>query len=114
MKPTKQLGDLDELVLLAIARLQEDAYGVSIRKRVEEATNRPASIGAIYAALERLEDQGFISSRQGEPTAERGGRAKRYFKVEGAGIAALREADEIRAKMREGANLGWLPQGGVA
>ena len=105
------LGQFEEQVLLAVARLRDNAYGVPIRQAVEEATRRRTSIGAVYSTLERLEHKGFVSSRQGEPTPERGGRAKRYFKIEGTGIAALNEAERVRLALREGAGL--QPKGGL-
>lgn len=96
------LGEFEEIVLLTVARLGETAYGMTIRQTVEDVAGRPTSIGAIYTTLERLEDKGFISSRQGEPTPERGGRAKRYFKIEGAGAQALADAERVRAFLRGG------------
>jgi PadR family transcriptional regulator PadR len=96
------LGEFEELVLLAILRLRDNAYGMTIRQTVEEATGRSISIGAIYTTLERLEQKGFVSSRQGEPTPERGGRAKRYFKIEGTGMQALNEAQRVRELLRSG------------
>lgn len=96
---TLYLGEFEELVLLATLRLGDSAYGVTIRQIVEEATRRSISIGAIYSTLDRLEKKGFISSRQGEPTAQRGGRAKRYFKLEGAGIKALRVIQDVRSRL---------------
>lgn len=90
------LGEFEELLLLAIMRLRDGAYGVSIRQTIEEATERPISIGAIYTTLDRLEKKGFVSSRQGDPTPERGGRAKRYFKIEGAGIQAVNDVQRVR------------------
>ncbi len=94
------LGQFEEYVLLAVMRLGTNAYGVTIRQAVDEATGRTNSIGAIYTTLERLEQKGFVSSRHGEPTAERGGRAKRYFKLEGAGIQALNDAQRTRDLLR--------------
>ena len=94
------LSGSDEIVLLAVMRLGPNAYGVTIRKAVTEATGQEPSIGAIYTALERLEEKGFVSSRQGEPTPERGGRAKRYFEITGAGAQALTEAERVRALLR--------------
>lgn len=96
------LGEFEEIVLLAVLRLGSNAYGVTIRQTVEEVAGRPTSIGAIYTTLERLEQKGFVSSWQGESTPERGGRAKRYFKIEGAGMQALNEAELIRALLRTG------------
>lgn len=99
------LGEFEEIVLLAVARLREKAYGVPIRQTVQEATRRDVSIGAIYTTLERLEQKGFISSRLGEPTEERGGRAKRYFKVEATGMQVLEEAERVRRLLRQTPNL---------
>ena len=99
MKKTKDyIGEFEELVLLAILKLGADAYGVSISDALEEA-DRAVSIGALYTTLSRLEEKGLISSRIGEPTIERGGRAKKFFKVEAAGERALREAASSRRKL---------------
>lgn len=96
-------------MLLAVLRLGSNAYGGTIRQAVEEATERATSIGALYATLDRLEQKGFIRSSMGEATPERGGRAKKYFTIEGAGSQALDAA--ARARQR----LGGLQQsGGVA
>jgi DNA-binding PadR family transcriptional regulator len=92
------LGEFEEIVLLATLTLGEKAYGTTIRKAVEETAGRFISVGALYATLDRLEQKGFVSSRQGEATNERGGRAKRYFKVEACGLKALREAQSVRRK----------------
>jgi len=96
------LGEFEEIVLLAIIRLKGNAYGVALRRLIEEETGRGTSIGAVYTTLERLEKKRYVRSRQGEATAERGGRAKRYFRIEGAGVAALNETNEIRARMWSG------------
>jgi DNA-binding PadR family transcriptional regulator len=93
------LGGFEEIVLLSVLKLGADAYGVKIRQCVEEATERPTSVGAIYATLDRLERKGFVSSIKGEPTVKRGGRAKRYFKVNASGVQALNEAATIRNRM---------------
>lgn len=98
----RYLGEFEEIVLLTVARLGSSAYGVTIRQTVEEVAGRQTSIGAIYTTLERLEQKGYVSSRQGEPTAQRGGRAKRYFQIEGAGRQALHEAERIRTSLRGG------------
>lgn len=94
------LGEFEEIVLLAILHLGDNAYGMTIRQTVEEASKRTISIGAIYTTLERLEQKGFVSSRQGEATPERGGRAKKYFKVEGAGIQVLADVERVRDLLR--------------
>lgn len=93
------LGEFEELVLLAIIALEDNAYGVSIRNLLEERTGRNISFGAIYTTLERLKKKGYISPRQGEPTNERGGRAKLYFDVEGLGEVALTETQKARNNM---------------
>lgn len=96
------LNDFEELVLMAVARLGEDAYGVKIRRTIEEVGERFISIGAVYSTLDRLEEKGLVSSWQGAPTAERGGRAKRFFKVEDTGLQAIRENQRVRRKMLQG------------
>lgn len=98
-KSNDYIGEFEELVLLAILKLGEGAYGVPIREALEEATGRTISVGALYATLNRLEEKGLISARAGEATPERGGRAKRYFRVEGGGVRALREAETARRNL---------------
>jgi len=93
-------GQFEELVLRAIAYLENDAYGVTIKRAVEERAMRSTSVGAIYSTLDRLEEKGFVTTRMGEPTEERGGRAKRYYKIEAAGVAALQEAEWSRQQLR--------------
>ena len=83
------LGSLEHIVLLALVRLGDNAYGMTVRREIEARTGRDLSIGATYATLERLEAKGHIRSEVGEPTAERGGRAKRLFRIEASGEAAL-------------------------
>src|SRR5690349_13649977 len=77
------LGEFEEIVLLAVRHLGSNAYGVPIRQAVEEARGRTTSIGAVYTTLERLEQKGMVSSALGEATPQRGGRAKRYYHLEG-------------------------------
>jgi DNA-binding PadR family transcriptional regulator len=96
------LGQLEELVLLATLRLDGEGYGASIQELIAEEGKREVSLGALYATLDRLERKGFISSKQGEATPERGGRARRYFKVEAAGKAALRETEASRRGIAAG------------
>lgn len=93
------LGEFEELVILAIIALEDNAYGVSIRNLLEERTGRNISFGAIYTTLDRLKTKGYISPRQGEPTNERGGRAKLYFDVQGLGEVALSETQKARNRM---------------
>lgn len=104
-----KVGDFEEKVLRAVIGLGENAYGMTIRQAVEDATKEFTSIGAIYTTLERLERKGFVETEKGEATPERGGRAKRYFKVNGAGIDALRDKEQVRTALLAGMNLGLSP-----
>lgn len=108
------LGEFEEIVLLAILRLGQNAYGVSVRQTIEQQAKRPTSIGAVYATAERLERKGYISSREGEKTAERGGRAKRYFEITGLGLRVLREAEQARRDLMPNLVFGLSPIGGVS
>jgi len=101
-KGVEFLGSLEQIVLLALVRLGSDAYGVAVRLEIEKRTGRSLSIGAIYATLGRLEAKGFVTSRIGEATAERGGRAKRYFRVEADGLRALRASQRALDNMSAG------------
>jgi PadR family transcriptional regulator, regulatory protein PadR len=101
-KREEPLGSLEHIVLLAVMRLGEDAYGITVRREIENNTGRDLSIGAVYATLVRLESKGLVRSLAGEPTAERGGRAKRYFRVTADGKAALRNMHAIIMKMSAG------------
>jgi PadR family transcriptional regulator PadR len=85
-----QIGQLEQHVLLAILRLQPVAYGISIQQELVARTKREYSIGAIYAVLDKLERKGFVAPKQGEVTAQRGGRAKLYFNLTAPGQVALR------------------------
>ena len=96
------LGPLEHIVLLAVMRLGSGAYGVTVRREIETASGRDVSIGAVYATLARLEAKGFLRSWAGEPTAERGGRAKRHFDVTADGSSALRKTHEIIIRMSAG------------
>lgn len=96
------LGALELTVLLAVARLGDDAYGLAIRRDVSERTQRDYSVGAVYTTLQRLEDKGLVSSRTTEPLPVRGGRSRRQFKVTAAGGRALREAQRVAASVWAG------------
>jgi PadR family transcriptional regulator, regulatory protein PadR len=98
----ENLGSLEHIVLLAVMRLGANAYGMTVRVEIEKTTGRDLSIGAVYATLARLESKGFVSSYTGEPTAERGGRAKRYFRMTADGKGALRSTHEMLLKMSAG------------
>jgi PadR family transcriptional regulator, regulatory protein PadR len=96
------LGEFEQIVLLAVLRLGKNAYGVTIWEEIEKRTGRPAMIGAVYATLDRLEAKGCISSKVGDPTPERGGRAKRFFRITAQGARALKRSREILASMWAG------------
>jgi PadR family transcriptional regulator PadR len=92
-------GEFEQLILLAILRLGENAYGMTVRREIEDRTERRTALGAVYTTLDRLEKKGYVSSWAGSPTPERGGRSKRFFKVQALGKAALRNSASIRAAM---------------
>lgn len=93
------LGELEELIMLAVRQLGEGAYGVPISDALEEA-GRNIAVGTLYITLSRLEDKGLIEGRQSEATAERGGKSKRYFRLTGNGLSALDEAELRRSRLR--------------
>jgi PadR family transcriptional regulator, regulatory protein PadR len=85
------LGGLELTVMLALVRLGEDAYGVPISREIERQTGREVALGSVYAALERLQGKGLVSSCLGEPTTARGGKAKKYFRATPKGLREVRE-----------------------
>jgi PadR family transcriptional regulator PadR len=95
MKGT-QLGEFEELVLLTIALLYDDAYSAAVVDELSQRLERPMSLGAVHRTMQRLEEKGLVNSRFGEATAERGGRRKRLFTVTAAGELVLQEARRIR------------------
>jgi len=102
MGKNKYLGEFEIVVLATLVRLGDDAYGMTIRRQIEERSGRSVSIGSLYATLRRLEAKGYVSTVLGEPTQERGGRAKRYFRLEAAGAEALIRSRELFLQMLEG------------
>lgn len=102
-------GEFEQLVLLAVARLGDEGYGVSIRREIEERAEREVSVGAVYATLSRLEDKGLVSSWEGEPEARRGGRARRHYRLEPEGARTLRAARGMMDRMWDGVDLGREP-----
>jgi PadR family transcriptional regulator PadR len=96
------LGRFEELILLALLRLGPEAYGLAVRREIEDRTGRDVSTGALYTGLKRLERRGLVSSEVGEPTAERGGRRKRHYDLETAGLLALRNSYVDYTRMAEG------------
>lgn len=99
------LGEFEHMVILAILRLADRAYGVTVRQEIEVRTHREVSIGAIYATLDRLEAKGYVTSRLGEPTPERGGRSKRFFRVTAKGVTAVNRTQSALHSMTEGLDL---------
>lgn len=93
------LGEFEELTLLAVRALGDHTYAVPVQQYVEEATGRRISMGAVYAALARLEDKGFVRSSMGEATAERGGKPKRLFRVTPIGLRTARELHRVRERI---------------
>jgi PadR family transcriptional regulator PadR len=102
MPPKAILGGVELLVLLALIRLGDEAYGVPISDEIEATSGRSASVGSIYITLDRLERKGLVSSRLGEPTAERGGRAKTYFRPTAKGLREVRLARRTLMRLWRG------------
>ena len=105
MAPPIHLGEFEQLILLAILRLGDNAYGVTIRAELAERAGRSVAPGAMYTALERLETKGLVTSRMGEPTPQRGGRAKRHVTVTAAGRKALTRAVNAYERLLDGLDL---------
>ncbi|HEY1501073.1 MAG TPA: helix-turn-helix transcriptional regulator [Acidobacteriaceae bacterium] len=99
------LGEWEQIVLLAVLRCESNAYGVPIRDEISLCTGREPSTGALYTTLDRLEDKGLLRSRMGTPTAERGGRARRFFTVTAQGKAAIVRAQSAYRRLLEGLDL---------
>jgi PadR family transcriptional regulator, regulatory protein PadR len=96
------LGEFEQLILLALVRLGPDAYGATVRREIEEYAGRELSISAVYTTLERLEQKGFVRSRIGAPTPERGGRRRRHFELLPLGARSLRNAYRALTGMTAG------------
>lgn len=96
------LGDLEELVLLAVRRLGEEADGGGVRRELEERAGRSVSVSTIYVTLMRLEEKGYARSWKGEPTATRGGKARRLYDLTPEGLDALEHVRDVRARMWQG------------
>jgi DNA-binding PadR family transcriptional regulator len=101
MGRTGYLGEFEQIVLLAVARLDGEAYGMRIRQEIEERSGRAVSIGAVYATLDRLEDKGYVRTSDDAS----GGRARRFFTVPPAGIEALEAARDLQSRMWAGLRL---------
>jgi len=102
MRKGTYLGQFELMVLLALMRLGDDAYGVTVANELEQQTGREVVIASVYATLERLQDRGLVSSSLGDATPERGGRAKRYFKISGAGVREVRAARQSLMSLWKG------------
>ena len=99
MKSRGYLGEFELMLLLAIIHLGEDAYGVPISRELERHRGRDVSVGSVYAALERLETKGLIVSALGDPTPERGGKAKRFFRITREGLRQVQETRRVLTKL---------------
>ncbi len=106
MRRGEGLSQLEEYVFLSLIRLGDGAYGVPIHQDIERRTSRSVSIATIYTALERLEKAGLLVSSLSAPLPERGGRAKRLYRLSHEGVAALRRARRVHTTMWEGVDLG--------
>ena len=102
MTDRKNLGEFEHLLLVAVLRLGDEAYGVSIKREIEERTGRAVTLGAVYPTMDRLEARGLVRSELGEPTSRRGGRARRLFEITPKGAAALSRAHHVFASIWEG------------
>ena len=101
------LGEFEHIVLLALLRLEDQAYGVTVRQEIQSRIQREVSIGAVYATLDRLEIKGYVRSFHGDPTPERGGRSKRFFHITAAGLAAVSRTQNAIHSMTHGLSLTW-------
>ncbi|HNP95701.1 MAG TPA: PadR family transcriptional regulator [Cyclobacteriaceae bacterium] len=103
-----QLGEFEEIVMLTVAVLHNDAYGVSIKKEIETRLSRSVSVGALQTALKRLEDKGYLKSKEGDATPERAGRPKKYFQITALGKRAMEFVRETREELwRAIPNVAW-------
>ena len=102
MSRREHLGEFEQIVLLAILRVREEAYGVPIRLEIETRTGRSVTVGALYRTLDRLEEKGYVASSFGDPTPARGGRSRRYFKMRPAGLRTLRASRDVLTAMWDG------------
>src|ERR1700730_2394016 len=107
-KPSNYIGEFEARSALAILSQRDNSYGVTMREALEEATNRSITIGSLYTTLSRLEDKGLVQSWVGEPTPERGGRAKRHYRVKGSAQSLLREVQAARRRLMSPEAIGGL------
>lgn len=102
MRQRDYLGSFELMVLLAVLRLEDEAYGVPISREIEGDSGRDVSVASVYAALQRLEEKALISSRFGDPTPERGGRAKKYFRVSAKGMREVQRTQRALTRLWHG------------
>jgi PadR family transcriptional regulator PadR len=105
MPDVQTLGEFEQIVLLAILRLGKNAYGVTIREEIIARTEREPNPGALYVTLDRLEEKGLVRSEFGDPTPQRGGRAKRFFSVSAKGVESVARAQRSYQRLMQGLNL---------
>ncbi len=103
----ERIGSFEQLVLLAVMRLSEGAYGMAVKREITERTGRPISLGAVYATLDRLENKGYITSSEGSGSPDRQGRARRFFRVQASGRIALEASLADVKRMVQGLKLQW-------
>jgi len=101
------LGELEQVVMLAVLRVGDEAYGVPIRSEIEREGGRELTLATVYKTLGRLEDKGLVTSYEGDPTPQRGGRRKRFYDVTPAGKRALKQSVGALRRMAAGLDLGW-------
>ena len=101
-RKTSALGDFEQLVLLGVLRLADEAYGAAIRQEIHARSGRDVSINAVYTTLDRLEGKGLLRSWEGEPTPQRGGRRRKFYALRPTGVTALRQSYHAFRSMTEG------------
>ena len=99
------LGEFEQLVMLAVIRLGDDAYGMNVRRELEESAGRDVTFGTVYGTLDRLEEKGYVTSWHADPEPVRGGRARKYFRIEPEGERALAQARDMMRRMWKGVRL---------
>jgi len=102
MSNPNAISNFELMVLLALIRLGDEAYGVPISEEIEEHSGHDVALGSVYAGLERLQQRGFVSSSVGDPTPERGGRAKKYFRITAKGMKVVRETQQTLTSLWKG------------
>lgn len=98
----RALGEFEQLILFALVELEDEGYGAAVGRAIEARTGREVSAGAVYTALDRMEARGLVTSRVGEPTPERGGRRRKYYRIQPEGAQALRQSVDVMRSMSEG------------